>query len=128
MITRSKNIQSPDIMKGTWPGAQRRPDRISHRRLNSKLRVMARCTIQITSALALVVLAVTGCVSVPKPSVMLTGASPVTIAYTDTYGFQRPKVMVHPGEEDRFGILDYGTLRAGHAVIDMKQKTITVTR
>jgi len=149
-------------------------------------------------------LAVTGCVSAPKPSVMLTGASQVTIPYKDAYGFQRyeghptvdvsindvagrliidtgatvpilnmtavrrcglvlssepaktgdfwgdkvgmklatnvtvrlapnftvhwPKVMVHPGEEDHFGILDYGTLRAANAVLDTKQKTITVTR
>src|SRR5882672_3272046 len=138
---------------------------------------------------ALVSFVVAGCVSRPRPSVMLEGASHVTIHYTDTYGFQRyeghptvdvsingvagrlivdtgatvpilnmtavrrcgislssepaktgdfwgdkvgmrlatnitvrlapnftvhwPKVLVHPGEEDHFGILDYGTLKAG---------------
>jgi hypothetical protein len=36
--------------------------------------------------------------------------------------------MVHPAEEDHFGILDYSTLRAGHAVIDTREKTITVMR
>jgi len=39
-----------------------------------------------------------------------------------------PKVLVHPGEDVTFGTLDYGTLRAGHAIIDTKQKTITMTR
>jgi hypothetical protein len=39
-----------------------------------------------------------------------------------------PKVLVHPGEDVTFGTLDYGTLKAGHAVIDTKQKTITITR
>jgi len=39
-----------------------------------------------------------------------------------------PKVLVHPGEDVTFGTLDYGTLRAGHAVIDTNQKTITMTR
>ena len=39
-----------------------------------------------------------------------------------------PKVLVHPGEDVTFGTLDYGTLKAGHAVIDIKQKTITMTK
>jgi hypothetical protein len=163
---------------------------------------MATRTIQTIFLAAFVSLAATGCVSHPAPSVMLAGASHVTIRYTDSYGVLRfeghptvdvsingvagrlvvdtgaavpilnmtvvrrcgialssepaktgdfwgdkvgmrlatnitvrlapnfsvywPKVMVHPGEEDYFGILDYGTLRAGHAVIDTKEKTITV--
>jgi hypothetical protein len=38
------------------------------------------------------------------------------------------KVLVHPGEDVTFGTLDYGTLKAGHAVIDIKQKTLTMTK
>lgn len=55
-------------------------------------------------------------------------ATNVTVRLAPNFTVHWPKVMVHPGEEDHFGILDYGTLRAGHAVIDTKQKTITVIR
>jgi Aspartyl protease len=52
----------------------------------------------------------------------------ITVRLAPDFTVHWPKVMVHPGEENNFGILDYGTLRAGHAVIDTKQKTITVIR
>jgi hypothetical protein len=53
-------------------------------------------------------------------------ATNITVRLAPNFSVYWPKVMVHPGEEDYFGILDYGTLRAGHAVIDTKEKTITV--
>ena len=55
-------------------------------------------------------------------------ATNVTVRLAPEFTVHWPKVMVHPGEEDYFGILDYDTLRAVHAVIDTKQKTITVVR
>ena len=39
-----------------------------------------------------------------------------------------PKVLVHPGEDVTFGTLDYGTLKAGNAVIDVQQKTVTMSK
>lgn len=55
-------------------------------------------------------------------------ATNVTVRLAPNFTVHWPKVLVHQGEEDCFGILDYGTLKAEHAVMDMKQKTITVTR
>lgn len=39
-----------------------------------------------------------------------------------------PTVVVHPGFEQFFGIIDYTTLKSGHAVMDVSQKTIRMTR
>jgi hypothetical protein len=55
-------------------------------------------------------------------------ATNVTVRLAPNFTVHWPKVLVHRGEEDCFGILDYGTLKAGHAVMDMKQKTITLVR
>jgi hypothetical protein len=55
-------------------------------------------------------------------------ATNVTVQLAPALTVQWRKVIVHPGFDAFFGILDYGTLKAGHAVIDFKQKTITMSR
>ena len=55
-------------------------------------------------------------------------ATNITVRLAPNFTVHWPKVLVHPGDDAYFGILDYGTLKAGHAVMDMKQKTITITR
>ncbi len=55
-------------------------------------------------------------------------ATNVAVTLGSTLTVQWPKVIVHPGFDVYFGIIDYGTLKAGHAVIDVRQKTIKMTR
>ena len=55
-------------------------------------------------------------------------ATNVAVTLTPSVTVHWPKVLVHPGFSSFFGIIDYGTLKAGHAVIDLNQKTIRMTR
>jgi len=55
-------------------------------------------------------------------------ATNVWLQFAPGFVVHWPKVLVHPEEDVTFGILDYGTLKAGHAVIDVNQKTITMTK
>ena len=55
-------------------------------------------------------------------------ATNVTVTLGRTLTVHWPKVVVHPGFDVYFGIIDYGTLKAGQAVIDVNQKTIRMTR
>jgi hypothetical protein len=55
-------------------------------------------------------------------------ATNVAVELSPSLTIHWPKVLVHPGEEVFFGIIDYGTLKAGHAVIDVNQRTIRMTR
>ena len=58
----------------------------------------------------------------------MRSATNITVRLAPDFTVHWPRVLVHPGEEDHFGTLDYATLKAGHAVIDTKQKTITMIR
>jgi hypothetical protein len=68
--------------------------------------------------------------------VALLSATNIIVKLAPDFSIHWPAILVLPGEVDKqsgwdenfFGVLDYRTLRAGHAVIDMKQKTLTLAR
>jgi hypothetical protein len=51
----------------------------------------------------------------------------VTVRFTPDFAIHYAEVLVSPEEGPHFGLLDYGTLRSAHAIMDMDQKTVTVT-
>jgi len=59
-------------------------------------------------------------------------ATNVTVRLTPNFAIHWPEVAVLSTEDKRetnfFGFLDYGTLRAAHAVMDTNKKTITLSR
>lgn len=59
-------------------------------------------------------------------------ATNVTVRLAPDFSIHWGTVDVLPTEDKRetnfFGFLDYGTMRAGHAVLDTKHKTITLSR
>ena len=55
-------------------------------------------------------------------------ATNVTVQFTPNFAIHYSKIMVSPEKGNNFGLLDYGTLRTAHAVVDMNQKTITLTQ
>ena len=55
-------------------------------------------------------------------------ATNITIRFTPQFSVHYAEVLVSPEEGDHFGLLDYGTLRSAHAVMDMEQRTITLTK
>jgi len=68
--------------------------------------------------------------------VPLMSATNITVKLAPDFSIHFPSVLVLPTQVDQgsssnhdfFGVLDYRTLRAGHAVMDMKYKTITLSR
>ena len=58
----------------------------------------------------------------------LSLATNITIRFTPQFSIHYKEVLVSPEHGDDFGLLDFGTLRSAHAVMDMEQKTITVTK
>ncbi|MGD0537824.1 MAG: aspartyl protease family protein [Verrucomicrobiota bacterium] len=58
----------------------------------------------------------------------LSLATNITIRFTPQFSIHYKEVLVSPEHGDNFGLLDFGTLRSAHAVMDMGQKTITVTK
>ena len=60
-----------------------------------------------------------GVVNQVEGSVVIEIGAGVSVTWTNPY------VVSGLGSEDWFGLLDYKTLRAAGAVIDMKQKTVT---
>jgi len=61
-------------------------------------------------------------------SVPMKVAEDVTVVVAPRLTIHWSKAVVDPREESWFGLLDYHTLRAMHAVIDMNEKTITISR
>jgi hypothetical protein len=69
-------------------------------------------------------------------NVSMMQATNITVKFSQGFVIHWPLVLVLQGElatpagtnDNFFGILDYRTLRANHAVLDMKNKTITFTK
>jgi hypothetical protein len=61
-------------------------------------------------------------------SVPMKVAEDVTIVVAPGLSIRWSKAVVDPRDDSYFGLLDYHTLRAMHAVIDMDAKTITISR
>lgn len=55
-------------------------------------------------------------------------ATNITLQLAPNFTIHWPRVLIYPAEENHFGLFDYSTLQAGHAVIDTQQKTITMTQ
>ena len=68
--------------------------------------------------------------------VPLMSATNVTVKLAPEFSIHFPTVLVLPTQldagsgtnQDFFGVLDYRTLRAGHAVLDTKNRTLTMSR
>lgn len=55
-------------------------------------------------------------------------AEDVMVTIAPRLSFRWSKAVVDPRDDSYFGLLDYHTLKAMHAVIDMDAKTITISR
>ena len=58
----------------------------------------------------------------------LEKATNVTIQFTPRFSLHYDEILISPKEGDHLGLLDFGTLKSLHAVMDMGQKTITFTK
>lgn len=58
----------------------------------------------------------------------LERATNVTIHFTSAFSVHYDEILVSPDKGPHFGLLDYGTLRAAHAVINCERRTIEVTQ
>jgi len=59
--------------------------------------------------------------------VRMMKATNIVAEFAPGFSVRWPEVLVS-GEEDFFGIIDYRTLKEANAIIDTKNKTITVTK
>ena len=90
---------------------------------------VSRCGIAVTPSQGYIVGAGGG-------NVRMMQATNVTVKISQDCAIHWPTVLVFSGDlaqpkgtnDNFFGILDYGSLRAHSAVLDMKQKTITLTK
>ena len=58
----------------------------------------------------------------------LETATNVTIRIGARFSLHYDEILVSPKEDDHLGVLDFGTLRSLHAVMDMGKKTITLSK
>jgi hypothetical protein len=58
----------------------------------------------------------------------LKRATNVTIRFGPRFSLHYDDILVSPKEGDHFGLLDFGTLKSLNAVMDMGQRTITLTK
>ena len=58
----------------------------------------------------------------------LEKATNVTIRIGHRFSLHYDVILVSPREDDHLGVLDFGTLESLHAVMDMGDKTITLTK
>ena len=54
--------------------------------------------------------------------------SNVTVRLTPQVAVTWKRAVLHPGDAEFFGIIDYASLKAARALIDMERKTITLRR